>query len=115
LAFNTLFFFAVLSVMPVVDSSPEIVAALTPPIIAVQPLAALPVPAPPPESESESDSLCKVGTIVMIPDGREAQVTSYQDGICRVLAYGEAYASLWTDDMIEPVYPQVLLGHSFGH
>jgi hypothetical protein len=47
---------------------------------------------------------CTAGSLVMIPDGREGRVTSAEGDICRVLAYGEGYVSLWTYDLIEPVY-----------
>jgi hypothetical protein len=47
---------------------------------------------------------CTAGSLVMIPDGREGRVTSTEGDICRVLAYGEGYVSLWTYDLIEPVY-----------
>ncbi len=67
------------------------------------------------EPETEDASNCHVGRIVMIPDGREGQVTSRDGDTCRVLAYGEAYVSLWNEDMIEPVYPQPLPRREFGH
>jgi hypothetical protein len=51
----------------------------------------------------------------MIPDGREGRVTSVEGPICRVLAYGEAYVSVWTFDMVEPVYPQEIPVRTFGH
>ncbi len=52
-----------------------------------------------------SDNWCQVGQMVMIPDGREGPVTSVDGNICRVLAYGEKYVSLWTYEMVEPVRP----------
>lgn len=52
-----------------------------------------------------SDNWCRVGQLVMIPDGREGPVTSVEGDICRVLAYGEKYVGLWMYDMIEPVGP----------
>jgi hypothetical protein len=58
---------------------------------------------------------CRVGLIVMVPDGREGRVTSRDGESCTVLAYGEAYVSLWNEDMIEPVYPQELQKRAFGH
>jgi hypothetical protein len=65
-----------------------------------------------------SENWCREGSLVMIPDGREGRVTSIEGEICRVLAYGEAYVSVWTYDLVEPVYPQETLNrgqHSFGH
>jgi hypothetical protein len=58
---------------------------------------------------------CKVGHIVMVPDGREGPVTSLDGNLCRVLLYGEKYVSLWPYDQIEPIYPQKLERYNFGH
>jgi hypothetical protein len=61
---------------------------------------------------------CKPGHLVMIPDGREGRVTSVDGAICRVLAYGEGYVSVWTYDLVEPVYPSEFPGRnasSHGH
>ncbi len=58
---------------------------------------------------------CKVGHVVMIPDGHEGPVTSLDGDICGVLVYGEKYVSQWAYYVIEPVYPQKLDDHPFGH
>lgn len=61
---------------------------------------------------------CKPGHLVMIPDGREGRVTSVDGPICRVLAYGEGYVSVWTFDLVEPVYPiehPERAASSYGH
>jgi hypothetical protein len=109
---TSVFILAVLSIMPSVDKGATVHVLPQPePQVLVEPLAAI----PPPPQMAKPNTLCQPGLIVMIPDGREGQVTSYEDGICRVLAYGEAYVSLWTDEMIEPVYPQHLLSYQFGH
>lgn len=47
---------------------------------------------------------CRVGQVVMIPDGREGPVTSVSGDICKVLVYGEKYVSLWAYYMIEPAH-----------
>jgi hypothetical protein len=62
-----------------------------------------------------ADNWCKVGHVVMVPDGREGPVTSLEGDICRVLVYGEKYVSLWQYSEIEPVYPQKLERYRFGH
>jgi hypothetical protein len=80
-----------------------------------QPKQAKAVAALPVEPETEDAGNCHVGATVMIPDGREGQVTSRDGDTCRVLAYGERYVSLWNEDMIEPVYPQALPRREFGH
>jgi hypothetical protein len=49
---------------------------------------------------------CKVGQMVVIPDGREGPVTGVSGEICKVLVYGERYVSLWTYYMIDPAYPR---------
>jgi hypothetical protein len=120
--------FAVLSVMPTSNSNVLPLRPVEPPELtasvpelkqepeterAVEPLAA--VNLRPPISFEEEHDVCRVGLIVMIPDGREGRVTSREDGICRVLAYGEGYVSLWLEDMVEPVYPQDLPARRFGH
>ncbi len=88
----------------------------TTPEIAIKPLAALPPPVVVSEDDTEAGHpICRVGALVMVPDGREGHVTSREDGICRVLAYGEGYVSLWLEDSIEPVYPQQFERHTFGH
>jgi hypothetical protein len=125
--------FAVLSVMPGAEKA-EVLPRIQEPVSvsSIAPLAAIAIPQPPEEEEPEAfedtppslsesplqslpNSLCQPGRLVMIPDGREGQVTSYEAGICRVMAYGEAYVSLWTDEMIESVYPQALPRYRFGH
>jgi hypothetical protein len=131
--------FAVLSVMPGADKAEvkaEVLSRLQEPmaVASISPLAVVTIPEPPEPDEEAPDvfedappslsdapmrslpnSVCQPGRLVMIPDGREGQVTSYEAGICRVLAYGEAYVSLWTDELIEPVYPQALPRYRFGH
>jgi hypothetical protein len=121
---------AILSVMPAADVPDP---GVTPPEVEVIPDAAPPAPilrpapeallampllppvvAPVPETKSQSVT-CVPGRLVHIPDGREGEVTSFEDGVCRVLAYGEAYVSLWQDDMLELVYPQLLPRYRFGH
>jgi hypothetical protein len=66
-------------------------------------------------SATSSGNWCKAGHLVMIPDGREGRVTSVDGPICRVLAYGEGYVSIWTYDLVEPVYPQEIPFRNFGH
>lgn len=73
------------------------------------PAAILPV-APP-----SSDNWCKVGLMVMIPDGREGPVTSLEGDICQVLVYGETHASQWAYYLIEPVDPKEPDDRAFGH
>ena len=58
---------------------------------------------------------CTVGYTVMVPDGREAVVTSKQGDICRVMAAGEGYVTLLPYYIVEPVYPQNLRIGPFGH
>jgi hypothetical protein len=49
---------------------------------------------------------CTPGYTVMMPEGREGVVTSTDGDICRVVADGEAYATLIPHFIVEPVYPQ---------
>jgi hypothetical protein len=49
---------------------------------------------------------CTPGYTVMLPEGREGVVTSIDGDICRVVADGEAYATLIPHFIVEPVYPQ---------
>lgn len=56
--------------------------------------------------EPVSKNWCTPGYTVMIPDGREGVVTSTDGDICRVVADGEAYATLIPHFIVEPVYPQ---------
>jgi hypothetical protein len=93
-------------VAPDDDEAPSVLASfLTPPRAASkEELAAL-----------AAGNWCKTGHLVMIPDGREGRVTSVDGQICRVLAYGEGYVSLWTYDLVEPVYPQEFPVRNFGH
>ncbi len=49
---------------------------------------------------------CTPGYTVMLPEGREGVVTSIDGEICRVVADGEAYATLIPHFIVEPVYPQ---------
>ncbi len=121
MAFREIVVFAVLSVMPEVQNvAPVQAVKLIDPAptseVAIEPLAAIPPPVLEPASEKEADHpICRVGALVMVPDGREGHVTSREDGICRVMAYGEGYVSLWLEDSIEPVYPQEFEHHTFGH
>ena len=69
----------------------------------------------PPVAPPTADNWCQVGHTVMIPDGREGPVTSLDGDLCQVLVYGETYASQWVYYLIEPVYPQKLVGRAFGH
>ncbi len=118
-------FFAMLTVMPAIgDGQTSAVDPAPPPVVqsekqvALLPLIPnLPKPeVPKPEfAPTEDHPICRVGALVMIPDGREGRVTSRVDNICRVLAYGEGYVSLWLVDMVEPVYPQQLPRYVFGH
>lgn len=66
---------------------------------------------PPPAEQN----WCTVGRTVMVPDGREATVTSTQGDICRVLAFGEGYVSLIPYYLVEPVYPQNIPERNIGH
>jgi hypothetical protein len=93
-------------VTPDADNAPAVVASfLTPPRAAsAEELSA-----------SAAGNWCKAGHLVMIPDGREGRVTSTDGAICRVLAYGEGYVSIWTYDLVEPVYPQEFPVRNFGH
>lgn len=58
---------------------------------------------------------CTPGYTVMVPDGREGLVTSTDGDICRVLADGEGYVSLWAYYLVEPVYPQIIARRQVGH
>jgi hypothetical protein len=114
--------FAILTVMPIVESTGKVPAPapVQTTILEHEALAAVPrsgivLDGPAPQATVDDHAICRVGYIVMIPDGREARVTSHGDGICSVLAYGEGYASLWPDDIVEPVYPQLLPVREFGH
>jgi hypothetical protein len=113
--------FAVLTVLPEIEGAPAPVIAVEPPVEqqALPVLPDAPVAVTPPLSVPEPAEvvhpICRVGLIVMIPDGREARVTSHGEGICRVLAYGEGYTSLWHEDIVEPVYPQYLPHAVMGH
>jgi hypothetical protein len=104
--FSGLLMLRVLAVMPEVNRDATVAASLVAERVPLV-LASLSV-------QPQSD-WCPVGSIVMIPDGREARVTSIDGEVCRVLAYGEDYVSLWSQDMIEPVYPQLLPKVNFGH
>lgn len=103
----------------VVQPAPEVAPALPDPVpetmLALPILPLLTRPEPVLREDMQSSDICVPGKWVLIPDGREGQVTSFDRGICRVLAYGEAYVSLWHDDMLELVYPQPLPRYLFGH
>jgi hypothetical protein len=68
--------------------------------------------APPPAA---AVNWCTPGYKVMVPDGREGIVTSIDGEICRVIADGEAYATLIPHFIVEPVYPQPFKATNFGH
>lgn len=127
------YFVAVSSVMPVPSGAavssmtlPQAETASPAPVVpdeAVQELPERPaafqqvlaIPVPRALSAPARDTKCHPGKLVMIPDGREGTVTSWDGKVCRVLAYGEAYVSLFNEDMIEPLYPQLLPKYNFGH
>lgn len=60
-------------------------------------------------SPPTAENWCRVGQMVIVPDGREGPVTGVNGELCQVLAYGEAYVSLWPYHQIEPAHPR------FGH
>ncbi len=78
-------------------------------VLAAMFLATITVATPP------SGNWCTVGHIVMVPDGREGPVTALDGDMCEVLVYGDGQASRWAYYSIEPVYPQKLERHVFGH
>lgn len=55
------------------------------------------------------ENWCRVGQLVIVPDGREGPVTGVNGDLCRVLAHGEAFVSLCPYHLIEPAHPR------FGH
>jgi hypothetical protein len=57
-------------------------------------------------AEPAAKNWCTPGYTVMLPEGREGVVTSTYGEICRVIADGEAYATLIPHFIVEPVYPQ---------
>ncbi len=57
-------------------------------------------------AEPPTRNWCTPGYTVMLPEGREGTVTSIDGDICRVVADGEAYATLIPHYIVEPVYPQ---------
>jgi hypothetical protein len=57
-------------------------------------------------AEPVAKNWCTPGYTVMMPEGREGTVTSIDGEICRVVADGEAYATLIPHFIVEPVYPQ---------
>jgi hypothetical protein len=57
-------------------------------------------------AEPVEKNWCTPGYTVMMPEGREGTVTSIDGVICRVVADGEAYATLIPHFIVEPVYPQ---------
>ena len=74
-------------------------------------LVAGPVPALP----RPNPDLCTAGYTIMIPDGREAIVSSASGEICRVIATGEAYVTLLPIFLVEPVYPQNFAARAYSH
>jgi hypothetical protein len=67
-------------------------------------LAATPPVGPAPDAPVRN--WCTPGYTVMVPDGREAWVSSVDGEICRVIADGEKYVTLMPHFILEPVYPQ---------
>ncbi len=63
--------------------------------------------------EPRQPNWCTPGYTVMIPDGREGVVTSIDGDICRVVADGEAYATLIPHYIVEPVYPQPFAARAY--
>ncbi len=122
---NILTFLAILSVMPAADVDTRTITNSLPSKAEQAGVVPLPVPRPiqlallavPPTvpNQTVGSITCKPGARVQVPDGREGEVTSFDGSVCRVLAYGEAYVSLWQDDMLELVYPQKLQNYNFGH
>lgn len=66
-------------------------------------------------TDAVAENWCVPGRTVMVPDGREATVTSTQGEFCRVLPYGEGFVSMIPYFLVEPVYPQVIAGRIVGH
>lgn len=58
---------------------------------------------------------CTVGYTVMVPDGREGEVMSKDGDICRIVAFGEAFATLIPFYLVEPVYPQAFIKQPHSH
>ena len=58
---------------------------------------------------------CRIGQLVMVPDGREGPVTALDGELCHVLVYGEKYVSHWAYYLIEPVDPPASTPRRFGH
>jgi hypothetical protein len=58
---------------------------------------------------------CTPGHTVMVPDGREAWVSSVDGDICRIIAEGEANVTLMPYYIVERVYPQPFIGQVIGH
>jgi hypothetical protein len=71
----------------------------------------VPVAVPPPIDQN----WCTPGHTVMVPDGREAWVSSIDGDFCRVIADGEAYVTLIPYYIVERVYPQPYIGQIVGH
>lgn len=63
--------------------------------------------------EPASRNWCTPGYTVMMPEGREGVVTSIDGDICRVVADGEAYATLIPHFIVEPVYPQPFAARAY--
>jgi hypothetical protein len=58
--------------------------------------------------ELPDSNWCRAGAVVMIPDGREGPVISADGELCKVLAYGEKYVSLWPHYLLEPADADIL-------
>lgn len=76
-------------------------------------LALTPVPEVVPVPQEQN--WCTPGYTVMVPDGREAWVSSAEGDICRIIADGEAYVTLMPYYLVERVYPQPYIGQNVGH
>jgi hypothetical protein len=72
-------------------------------------------PAPAIVPPQQDQNWCTPGHMVMVPDGREAWVSSVDGDICRIIADGEAYVTLMPYYIVERVYPQPYIGQIVGH
>jgi hypothetical protein len=72
-------------------------------------------PAPAIVPPQQDQNWCTPGHTVMVPDGREAWVSSVEGDICRIIADGEAYVTLMPYYIVERVYPQPFIGQNIGH
>ncbi len=72
-------------------------------------------PAPAVVPQQHEQNWCSPGHVVMVPDGREAWVSSVDGDICRIITDGEAYVTLIPYYIVERVYPQPYIGQVMGH